>query len=55
MSLMILYRHPRRPEEAGMVVVPDQAKVVEMKAQLENRGFQVLKVETAPFAKACTG
>ena len=52
MSLTITYRHPQRPDEAGVVVVPDRAKVEEMKDQLENQGFRVIGVATAPFAKA---
>ena len=52
MSLTIMYRHPRRPDEAGVVVVPDEAKAAEMKDQLENRGFLIVEIATAPFAKA---
>ena len=51
-SLTILYRHPRRPDEAGMTVVADQAKATAMKAQLERRGYLILKIMTATFAKA---
>jgi hypothetical protein len=32
--LTILYRHPRRPDEAGMTVVADKAKAIAMKDQL---------------------
>jgi hypothetical protein len=52
MSLTILYRHPQRPDEAGVVVLPDQAKAAEMKDQLENRGFLVVEIAPAPFARA---
>jgi hypothetical protein len=52
MSLTIMYRHPQRPDEAGVVVVPDKAKAAEMKDQLENRGFLIIEIATAPFAKA---
>ena len=52
MSLTILYRHPQRPDEAGVVVVPDRAKAEEMKDQLKDQGFLVIAVTTAPFAKA---
>ena len=52
MSLTIMYRHPQRPDEAGVVVVPDRAKAAEMKDQLENRGFLVIEIATAPFARA---
>jgi len=52
MSLTITYRHPQRPDEAGVVVVPDRAKAAEMKDQLENRGFLVIEIAIAPFARA---
>jgi hypothetical protein len=50
-SLTILYRHPRRPDEAGMTVVADQAKAIPMKDQLEHRGYLVIEILTATFAK----
>jgi hypothetical protein len=50
-SLTILYRHPRRPDEAGMTVVADKAKAIAMKDQLEHRGYLVIKILTATFAK----
>ena len=52
MSLTILYRHPRRPDEAGMTVVADQAKAIAMKDQLEHRGYLVIEILTATVAKA---
>jgi hypothetical protein len=52
MSLKIMYRHPQRPDEAGVVVVPDKAKAAEIKDRLEKRGFLIIEVATAPFAKA---
>jgi N-dimethylarginine dimethylaminohydrolase len=52
MSLTIAYRHPQRPDEAGVVLVPDRAKAAEMKDQLENRGFLVIEIATASFTKA---
>lgn len=52
MTLTILYRHPERPDEAGVLVVPDRAKAEEMKDQLENRGFQVIDITTARVARA---
>ena len=51
MSLTILYRHPQRPDEAGMTLVADQAKAAAMQDQLERRGFRVIAIVTAPFAK----
>src|SRR5665213_1724420 len=50
-SLTILYRHPRRPDEAGMTVVADQAKAAAMKTQLEHSGYLVIKIVSATFAK----
>jgi hypothetical protein len=35
-----------------MTVVGDQAKAAAMKAQLEHRGYLVVKIVTAIFAKA---
>lgn len=52
MSLTILYRHVLRPDEAGMTIVADQAKAAATKAQLERRGYLVIKILTATFAKA---
>jgi N-dimethylarginine dimethylaminohydrolase len=52
MSLTIAYRHPQRPDEAGVVLVPDRAKAAEMKDQLENRGFLVIEIATTSFTKA---
>jgi hypothetical protein len=49
--LTIQYRHPQRPDEAGMTVVADEAKAVEMKDQLERRGFLVIEIVTPTFAR----
>jgi hypothetical protein len=51
-SLTILYRHPQRPDEAGITVVADQVKATAMKDQLEHRGYLVIKIVTASFAKS---
>jgi len=51
-SLTILYRNPRRPDEAGMTVVANLAKAEAVKGQLEQRGYLVIKIMTATFAKA---
>jgi hypothetical protein len=45
-SLTIRYRHPQRPDEAGMILVADQAKAAEIKDQLECRGFLVIEIAT---------
>jgi hypothetical protein len=49
-----MYRHPQRPDEAGMVIVPDKATAAEVKDRLENRGFLIIETATrpTPFAKA---
>jgi hypothetical protein len=52
MRLTILYRHPQRLDEAGMTVVADQEKAAAVKDQLEKRGFLVIEITQAPFAKA---
>ena len=49
--MTILYRHPRRTDEAGMTVVSDQTKAAATKAQLEHRGYLVIEIVTATFAK----
>jgi hypothetical protein len=48
MSVTLLYRHPQRPDEAGMSVVPDDAYAHALKDQLEKRGFQIVKIVPAP-------
>jgi hypothetical protein len=44
MTLTILYRHPERPDEGGMVMIAEQAKAAAMVDQLEKRGFVVEKI-----------
>jgi hypothetical protein len=41
---MILYRHPHRPDEAGITVVADEARAVVMQDRLEKQGFMVTKI-----------
>jgi hypothetical protein len=48
MSATILYRHPARPDEAGISFVPDGAYAAALKDQLVKRGFQVVKIVSAP-------
>jgi len=50
-TLTILYRHPLRLDEAGMTVVSGQAEAAAMKDQLESRGFLVIKIVAATFAR----
>jgi hypothetical protein len=51
-TLTILYRHSKRPDEAGMAIVADKEEAVAMKDQLEKQGFVVTKITTTPLAKA---
>jgi hypothetical protein len=51
-SLTILYRNPRRPGEGGMTMIAGQAEAAAMVDQLEKRGFEIVKITYAPFAKA---
>lgn len=51
-SLTILYRHPRRPDETGMAVVTDRVGAAVMTEQLERRGYLIVDIATATFAKA---
>jgi hypothetical protein len=48
---MIRYRHPRRPDEAGMTIIADEAQAQAMIERLEQRGFQVEKLPV-PLATA---
>ena len=47
MSVTIFYRHPARPDEAGMTHVPDDRYATALKDQLEKRGFLVVEVVPA--------
>jgi hypothetical protein len=47
MSVMIQYRHPARPDEAGISYVPDDAGATALKDQLERRGFQIVEIVPA--------
>jgi hypothetical protein len=49
--LTILYRHPQRLDEAGMTVVADQTNAAAMTNQLVKRGFLVVEIKQATFAK----
>ena len=52
MPLTIFYQHPQRLDETGVVLVPDPAKAPEVKDQLVNRGFLIIKIETPSCATA---
>jgi hypothetical protein len=53
-TLTILYRHPRRSDEAGMVIVPEQAQVAAMKDRLEKSGYTVIKIVTGTVSEPNT-
>jgi hypothetical protein len=48
MSVAIKYRNPRRPGEAGVVLVGKQAHVAEAKERLERRGVVVVEDKSTP-------
>lgn len=50
MGLKILYRNGRRPGEAGMKLVPDQALKAAERKVLEGLGFTVIEITSAPLA-----
>ena len=52
MSLMILYRNPKRPDEAGTTMIAGRAEAGAAISQLEKRGFIVDKITFAPFVSA---
>lgn len=48
MALKIVYRNPRRPDEMGMKIVPDELRAEAEKKALEDLGFIVIKITTVP-------
>ena len=52
MSVTILYRHPARPDEAGISYVPDDAYAAALKERLVRQGYKV--VEMVPVLAAGT-
>ena len=50
LGLKILYRNPRRPDEAGIKLVPDPSQRAAEKEHLEGLGFTVIEITPAPFA-----
>ena len=54
MGLKLLYLNPRRPGEAGMKLVPDQAQRAAETKILEGRGLTVIEITSAPSAQAPT-
>lgn len=52
MSLTILYRNPKRADEAGMTMIVGQAEAGEVVARLEKRGFVVEKITFVPSVRA---
>jgi len=53
-GLKLLYRNLRRPGEAGMKLVPDQAQRAAETKILEGLGFTVIEITSAPPAQAPT-
>lgn len=51
MSLMILYRNPKRPDEAGTTMIAGRAEAGAAIDQQERRGFIVDKITFAPFVR----
>jgi hypothetical protein len=51
-DLKLLYRNPRRPGEAGMKLVPDRWQRAAEKKILEELGFTVIEITSAPHAQA---
>jgi hypothetical protein len=51
MRVVIKYRNPHRPDEAGMVLICDQSRVVEIERRLQRSGF-VIVAEGGPVASA---
>ena len=49
MSVAIEYRNPRRPGEAGVVLVCDNVDAAQTKESLERRGFVIVDDKTAGF------
>jgi hypothetical protein len=52
MSLTIFYHNPKRPDDAGMIMIAGQAESGRVVDQLEKRGFIVDKITFVPFARA---
>jgi hypothetical protein len=50
MSVMIEYRNPRRPDEAGISYVPDDGYAAALKDRLVKRGFQIIEIVPTPAA-----
>jgi hypothetical protein len=54
MSVTIFYRHPARPDEAGMTRVSDGGYGASLTEQLERRGFLIIEIAAAPPSKKVT-
>ena len=51
MDWAVLYRHPRRRDEAGMTIVADEAGAAATKDRLEHRGYIVIEIVTLTVGK----
>jgi hypothetical protein len=52
MSLVIIYRNPRRPEEGCMAMIANREQAEAMVKRLERQGFLVEKITFAPATKS---
>ena len=48
MSVTIRYRHPRRPDEAGIGYAPDDAYAAALIDRLVRRGYEIVEIVPAP-------
>jgi hypothetical protein len=51
-GMKILYRNARRPDEAGMKLVPDRSQKAAESHILEELGFTVIEIVPARLARA---
>jgi hypothetical protein len=50
MSVILRYRHPARPDEAGISYAPDDTYAADLTDRLVRRGYEVVKIVSAPNA-----
>jgi hypothetical protein len=54
MSVTLRYRHPARPDEAGISYVPDDAYAVALTDRLVKRGYEIVEIVPTLAARAVT-
>jgi len=54
MSVTIRYRHPRRPDEAGISYAPDDAYAADLTDRLVRRGYEIVEIVPALAAGPVT-